>query len=97
MVKKTLKRMTKNQAIMLGYKIVPTELVYVPESRGNSTLYLPRHLPRELTLAEKLKVARKMVWATRLYQNLKKTLASAVLRFVLDPEAQAPAPVPNPQ
>lgn len=95
MVKKFVRRMTKNQAAMLGYKQVPTELVYVPESRGSSTLYLPRLLPREITLAEELKVARKLVWAQCLYQNLKKSLASAVLRFVADPGVQAPAP--NPQ
>ena len=42
-----------------------------------------------------LRAARRKVWAAKLYKVLKKSMASALLRFAEDP--QSPIPVPDSQ
>lgn len=48
----------------MGKKIY-TEFKYVPKSKGNSTIYAPRTVPRKPTLFELLKEARARVHANQ--------------------------------
>ena len=47
----------------------PKVIVYQRKARGNSILYIPKAIPRPLTLIERLRIARQKVWAEQAKQE----------------------------
>ena len=82
-------------------------LRYVPRAdKHGSTIYAVRRVPVAVpvypvgnrnyyNMNAALKAARKLVWCQQLYGTLKSAIRRAIIRHMVDPQSQSPAP--NPQ